>query len=94
MVTFRLNLSGSELSSFDVEDSDWSSEIDIPSTLSAGNYTVIVSFVSSSDTLPDEKVELPLSILGTSTISLDTDSIKVTRGDTITLEGELVRSPW
>ena len=45
--------------------------------------------ISSSDTLPDEKVELPLSIIGTSTISLESDSIKVTRGDTITLEGEL-----
>ena len=85
----QIEVSGSELSSFDVEDSSWSSEIDIPSTLSAGNYTVIVSFVSSSDTLPDEKVELPLSIIGTSTISLESDSIKVTRGDTITLEGEL-----
>ena len=40
----QIEVSGSELSSFDVEDSSWSSEIDIPSTLSAGNYTVIVSF--------------------------------------------------
>ena len=58
--------------------------------LSAGNYTIIVSFISSSDTLPDEKVELPFTILGTSNIILDADSLKITRGETVTLEGELV----
>ena len=85
-----IELSGSTLASFALENSNWSSEVSVPSTLSAGNYTIIVSFVSSSDTLPDEKVELPFTILGTSNIILDTDSLKITRGETVTLEGELV----
>ena len=85
-----IELSGSTLASFAVEDSNWSNEVSVPSSLSAGNYTIIVSFISSSDTLPDEKVELPFTILGTSNIILDADSLKITRGETVTLEGELV----
>ncbi|MEC7712624.1 MAG: DUF4129 domain-containing protein, partial [Candidatus Thermoplasmatota archaeon] len=84
-----IELSGSELDSFDVGESNWSSEVSVPASLAAGNYTIIVTFISTSETLPDEKVELPFTVLGTSTITLDTDSLKITRGETITLEGEL-----
>ena len=85
----NIEISGSTLDSFTVENSNWSSEISVPSSLSAGNYTIIVSFVSSSETLPDEKVELPFTVLGNSEIILNTDSLKITRGETVTLEGEL-----
>ena len=45
MVLFRIEIAGSlNLFDVDVSQTDWSSEIDIPSGLSAGNYTVIVSF--------------------------------------------------
>ena len=84
-----IDLSGSELSSFDVEESNWSTEVTVPASLAAGNYTIIVTFISTSETLPDEKVELPFTVLGTSTITLDTDSLKITRGEIVTLEGEL-----
>jgi len=84
-----IELSGSQLDSFDVEESSWSSEISVPNSLAAGNYTIIVTFVSTSETLPDEKVELSFTILGTSSITLDSDSLKITRGETMTLEGEL-----
>ena len=84
-----IELSGITLASFTVENSVWSSEVAVPASLPAGNYTIIVSFISSSDTLPDEKVELPFTIFGTSTIVLDSNSIKITRGKTVSLEGEL-----
>ncbi len=89
IVNILIELSGSELDSFDVGESNWSSEVSVPASLAAGNYTIIVTFISTSETLPDEKVELPFTVLGTSTITLDTDSLKITRGETITLEGEL-----
>ena len=58
MVTFRLE-SLVELIHFDVSQTDWSTELSVPSGLSAGNYTVIISFDSeSSDTLPDERFDL------------------------------------
>ena len=37
-----IELSGSTLASFAVEDSNWSNEVSVPSSLSAGNYTIIV----------------------------------------------------
>lgn len=84
-----VELSGSELSSFDLVEANWSTEVSVPADLAAGNYTVIVTFTSTSETLPDEKVELPFAILGTSTVTLDSNSLKITRGETITLEGRL-----
>ena len=42
-----IDLSGSELSSFDVEESNWSTEVTVPASLAAGNYTIIVTFIST-----------------------------------------------
>ena len=85
----RIQISGTELELFEVEDADWSVESSLPTDLSAGNYTIIVTFESSSDTLPDEQVELSITILGTSNIILEEDLLKITRGETVTLEGKL-----
>ena len=58
--------------------------------MSAGNYTVIISFDSESATLPDERFDLEFTVFGTSSIELDTNNLKVTRGEIVSLEGELV----
>ena len=86
----NVELSGFELSVIDVVQADWSMEVIVPQDLSAGNYTVIVSFESSEATLPDERVDLNFTVLGTSRIVLDTDTLKFTRGQNATFEGELL----
>ena len=58
--------------------------------MSAGNYTVIISFDSESATLPDERFDLEFTVFGTSSIELDTNNLKVTRGEIVSLEGKLV----
>ena len=88
--TISVELSGFELSVINVAQTDWSMEVTVPQDLSAGNYTVIVSFESSEATLPDERVNLDFTVLGTSRIVLDVDSLKFTRGQNATLEGELL----
>ena len=42
-----IELSGSEISSFDVQESNWSTEVTVPASLAAGNYTI--KFESSDD---------------------------------------------
>ena len=84
-----IQLSGFDIESFAVETATWSIESTLPVDLSAGNYTIIVTFVSSSETLPDEKVELPFTVLGTSSIVLDEELLEITRGETVALEGKL-----
>ena len=87
--TISVELAGFELSTIDVLETTWSMELVIPSDIPAGNYTVIVSFDSSSATLPDERVNLDFIVLGTSQIVLELDSLVVTRGEVVILEGEL-----
>ena len=43
MVLLALKIAGIELITFDVSQTDWSTELSVPSGLSAGNYTVIIS---------------------------------------------------
>lgn len=86
----RIEIAGIELINFDVSQTDWSTELSVPSGLSAGNYTVIISFDSESATLPDERFDLEFTVFGTSSIELDTNNLKVTRGEIVSLEGELV----
>ena len=85
----NVEMSGLDLFNFEVEDTDWSTEILVPSEIPAGNYTVIVSFDSNSATLPDERFDLEFTVFGTSNIILEDDLLKLTRGETITLEGQL-----
>ena len=40
-----IEISDSVLSSFEVDESSWSTEVQVPPTLSAGNYTIIISFI-------------------------------------------------
>ena len=87
--TISIEIAGFELSQFSVSQVDWTTESLIPSDLAAGNYTVIVTFNSESATLPDERVNLDFTVLGTSEIILDSDSLKITRGENVSLEGEL-----
>ena len=87
--SITVELAGVQLAEIDVTQTNWSIQSFIPTDLAAGNYTVIVSFESSSATLPDERVNLDLVVLGTSEIILELDSLKVTRGELTTLEGEL-----
>ena len=87
--SITVELAGIQLGEIAVTQVNWSIQSSIPVDLAAGNYTVIVSFESTSSILPDERVNLELVILGTSEITLDLDSLKVTRGESTTLEGEL-----
>jgi len=87
--SITVELAGVQLAEIDVTQTNWSIQSSIPTDLAAGNYTVIVSFESSSATLPDERVNLDFVVLGTSEIILELDSLKVTRGEVATLEGEL-----
>ena len=88
--SISVELAGIELAVFSVAEVNWTTEALVPTDLAAGNYTVIVTFDSESTTLPDERVNLNFTILGMSEIILDTDSLKVTRGENLTLEGELI----
>ena len=85
-----VEIGGFELITFDVSQTDWSTELSVPSGLSAGNYTVIISFDSESATLPDERFDLEFTVFGTSSIEIDTNNLKITRGEIVSLEGELV----
>tara|TARA_B110000881_G_scaffold129655_1_gene113921 strand:+ start:1 stop:4191 length:4191 start_codon:yes stop_codon:yes gene_type:complete len=87
--TIKIELVGIELASFTAAQVNWTTELLTPPDLAAGNYTIIVIFDSESVTLPDERVNLNFTILGTSNIILDSDSLKVIRGENVTLEGEL-----
>ena len=78
--SITVELAGFQLAEIDVIQTNWSIQSSIPTDMAAGNYTVIVSFESSSATLPDERVNLDLVVLGTSEIILELDSLKVTRG--------------
>ena len=84
-----INLNGQEIFRQNAIETDWSFDLLTPSDLAAGDYIVIVSFESSNASLPDEKVNLDFRIIGSSEILLDSDSIKITRGNNVTLEGEL-----
>ena len=85
-----VEIAGFELITFNVSQTDWSTELSVPSGLSAGNYTVIISFDSESATLPDERFDLEFTVFGTSSIEIDTNNLKITRGEIVSLEGELV----
>ncbi|MEC9332419.1 MAG: hypothetical protein VYA07_00030, partial [Candidatus Thermoplasmatota archaeon] len=80
--SISIELTGIRLAEMPVTQVTWSLQSSIPVDLAAGNYTVIVSFESSSVTLPDERVNLGLVVLGTSEITLDLNSLKITRGET------------
>ena len=88
-VTITIEIAGFELTQFSVAEINWTTQSFIPTDLAAGNYTIIVTFNSESATLPDERVNLDFTVLGTSSIELDDDSLKLTRGQNVTLEGEL-----
>ena len=66
----------------------WSLEINAPDDLPAGEYTVTVSFISQHASYPDERVSLDLTLIGTSTLTLD-DVVGV-RNEELTLTGRLV----
>jgi len=87
--SISVELAGIELALFSVAEVNWTTESLIPTDLAAGNYTVIVTFNSESVTLPDERINLNITVLGNSEIILETDSLKVVRGENVTLEGEL-----
>ena len=87
--SISVELAGIELALFSVAEVNWTTESLIPTDLAAGNYTVIVTFNSESVTLPDERINLNITVLGSSEIILETDSLKVIRGENVTLEGEL-----
>ena len=87
--SISIEITGLELSKFSVTQVNWTTELLIPTDFAAGNYTVIVTFDSESVTLPDERINLNFTVLGTSNIILDSDSLKITRGNNVTLEGEL-----
>lgn len=87
--SISIEMVGFELAEFSVTQVNWTTELFIPTDFAAGNYTVIVTFDSESVTLPDERINLDFTVLGTSNIILDSDSLKVTRGENVTLEGEL-----
>ena len=87
--TITVEIAGFELTQFSVAEINWTTQSFIPTDLAAGNYTIIVTFNSESATLPDERVNLDFTVLGTSSIELDDDSLKLTRGQNVTLEGEL-----
>ena len=87
--SISIEITGFELSKFIVTQVNWTTELLIPTDFAAGNYTVIVTFDSESVTLPDERINLDFTVLGTSNIILDSDSLKITRGNNVTLEGEL-----
>jgi protocatechuate 3,4-dioxygenase beta subunit len=84
-----IEMVGFELAKFSVTHVNWTTELFIPTDFAAGDYTVIVTFDSESITLPDERINLNFTVLGTSNIILDSDSLKITRGNNVTLEGEL-----
>jgi hypothetical protein len=84
-----VELAGIQLAEIDVTQVNWSIQSLIPIDLAAGNYTVIVSFESTSATLPDERVNLELVVLGTSEIILDADSLRIVRGESTILGGKL-----
>ena len=87
--SISIEMVGFELAEFSVTQVNWTTELFIPTDFAAGNYTVIVTFDSESVTLPDERINLDFTVLGTSNIILDSDSLKITRGENVTLEGEL-----
>ncbi len=87
--SITVELAGIQLAEIDVNEVNWSIQSLIPIDLAAGNYTVIVSFESTSATLPDERVNLELVVLGTSEIILDPDSLRIVRGESTILGGEL-----
>ena len=86
----KIEIAGSEIEDIEVTEATWTISLEVPSSLSSGNYTVIVKFVSSNILLPDERVNLNLTILGNSKIEIDIASQKVTRGQGASLEGELM----
>ena len=66
----------------------WSLEINAPDDIPAGVYTVTVSFISQNPSYPDERISLEITLIGTSTLTLD-DVIGV-RNEELTLNGRLV----
>ena len=71
--TITIEIAGFELTQFSVAEINWTTQSFIPTDLAAGNYTIIVTFNSESATLPDERVNLDFTVLGTSSIELDDD---------------------
>ncbi|OIR11281.1 MAG: hypothetical protein BEU05_00875 [Marine Group III euryarchaeote CG-Bathy2] len=90
--SISVELDGKVIASAAVSDTDWSFEVVAPLDLPAGDYTVLVIFYPDdpdNSTLPEERVSLTLTLLGTSSVSLDAlpDAI---RNGPVMLEGRLV----
>jgi len=66
----------------------WSLEVNAPNDIPAGDYTVTVSFISQHASYPDERVSLDITLIGTSTLTLD--DVIGTRNEELTLTGRLV----